>query len=96
MIKDIILEWDEEKRLRNITERGIDFEDVTDVFADPDMRLYLDERRDYGEERFNAYGLSKNRHLRVCFTVREGKIRIITVFKVHQKEWNKCYGKIPR
>jgi len=92
MSKDIILEWDEEKRLRNIAERGIDFEDAIDVFSDTNMQLYLDGRHDYGEERFIAYGLSKNRRLRVCFTVRNEIIRIITIFKVHEKEWNKRYG----
>ena len=91
MNKDIILEWDEEKRKRNIAERGIDFEDAIDVFSDQDMQLYLDKRRDYGEERFIAYGLSKNRRLRVCFTVRDEIIRVITMFKVHEKEWNKRY-----
>jgi uncharacterized DUF497 family protein len=92
MNKEIILEWDEEKRQRNITERDIDFEDAIDVFFDPNMQLYLDKRRDYGEERLNAYGLSKNRRLRVCFTLRGEIIRIITIFKVHKKEWDKRYG----
>ena len=91
MNKKIILEWDEQKRLRNIAEHGIDFEDATDVFSDPNMQVYLDARRDYGEERFNAYGLSKNRRLRVCFTLRNGIYRIITIFKVHEKEWDKRY-----
>ena len=87
--KEIIFEWDEEKRARNIEFHGIDFVDAIDVFSDPNMRLYLDERRDYGEDRFNAYGLSKNRRLRVCFTLRDERIRIITIFRVHEKEWNK-------
>ena len=91
MSKKIILEWDEQKRHRNIVEHGIDFEDATDVFYDPNMQVYLDERHDYGEERFNAYGLSKSRRLRVCFTIRNGIYRIITVFKVHEKEWDKRY-----
>jgi len=55
------------------------------------MSLYLDERADYGEERFNAYGLSKGRKIRVCFTIRGDKVRIITMFKVHNKEWSKYY-----
>ena len=94
MNKEIILEWDEEKRLQNIIQRNIDFQDATDIFSDPNMQLYLDERRNYGEKRFNAYGLSQNRRLRVCFTVRNGIIRIITMFGVHKKEWNKRYENV--
>ncbi len=40
-IDKIILEWDEEKRKRNIVERGIDFADAADVLTDPNMSLYL-------------------------------------------------------
>jgi len=52
MASKIILEWDEDKRKSNFAERGIDFADAVDVLADPNMSLYLDERADYGEERF--------------------------------------------
>jgi len=91
MISKIILEWDEEKRKHNIAERGIDFADAVDVLTDPNMSLYLDDRADYGEDRFNAYGLSKGRKIRICFTLRDGKYRVITMFKVHDKEWSKYY-----
>ena len=91
MDNKIILEWDEAKRRQNLAERGIDFIDAIDVFSDPNMCLYLDERMNYGEERFNAYGVSKDRNLRVCFTPRNGKFRIITMFNVHKKEWSKRY-----
>ena len=91
MKKEINLEWDEEKRQCNIDLRGVDFKDAVDIFSDPNMQLYLDNRHDYGEMRFNAYGMSKNRHLRVCFTLRDNIIRIITMFKVHEKEWNQQY-----
>jgi uncharacterized DUF497 family protein len=93
MNTEIILEWDEEKRQRNIAERGIDFVDAVEVLLDPKMTLYRDVRKNYGENRFNAYGISKGRHLRICFTPRNGKFRIITIFKVHEKEWRKHYGK---
>jgi uncharacterized DUF497 family protein len=88
---NIILEWDEDKCKRNIEERGIDFADAAEVLVDPNMTLYLDNRRDYGEIRFNAYGLSKDRKIRMCFTLREDKVRVITMFRVHDKEWSKYY-----
>ncbi len=92
MGSEIILEWDEEKRLRNIAERGVDFAEAVGVLSDPNVALYVDSLKDYGEERFNAYGVSNGRRLRLCFTHRKEKIRVITIFKVHQKEWEKYYG----
>jgi len=83
-------EWDEEN-IRHNTKHGIDFMDALDIFSDPEMRVYPDTRKDYGEERFNAYGISKGRTLRVCFTMRGDNIRIITMFQVHEKEWRKYY-----
>jgi uncharacterized DUF497 family protein len=91
MAGKIFLEWDEDKRKSNFAERGIDFADAAEVLADPNMSLYLDERADYGEERFNAYGLSNGRKIRVCFTIRKDKVRVTTMFKVHNKEWSKYY-----
>ena len=94
MIENIIFEWDEEKRMHNIVEHGIDFVEAVAVFDDPKVLIVPDLRKDYGENRFNAYGNSHGRRMRVCFTMRgENIIRIISMFKVHIKEWNKHYGK---
>ena len=92
MTENIIFEWDEEKRNRNIIERGIDFVEAVTVFDDPNVSIIPDVRKDYGEERFNAYGMSNGRRMRVCFTMRgENTTRVISMFKVHIKEWNRHY-----
>ena len=89
----VIFEWDEEKRNRNIEVHGIDFVEAVSVFDDPKASIIPDVRKNYGEERYNAYGLSNGRRLRVCFTMRGlNTIRVISMFKVHQKEWNKYYA----
>ena len=93
MTEQIFFEWDEEKRNSNIVEHGIDFVEAVVVFDDPKVSIFLDVRKDYGEERYNAYGMSNGRHLRVCFTMRGiNVIRVISMFKVHYKEWNKYYA----
>jgi len=85
-------EWDEEKRLRNFSNHGVDFMDAAEVLSDPNVSIELDTRKDYGEDRFNAYGISKDRHLRLCFTIRDKRIiRVISMFKVNIKEWRKHY-----
>ena len=92
MTENIIFEWDEEKRNRNIVEHGVDFVEAVAIFDDPKVSIFPDVRRDYGQERFNAYGMSNGRRMRVCFTMRgENVIRVISMFKVHIKKWNKYY-----
>ena len=95
MTDNLIFEWDEKKRERNIIEHGIDFVEAATVFDDPKVAIVPDVRKDYGEDRFNAYGLSNGRRMRVCFTMRsEDVIRVISVFKVHVKEWNRHYASL--
>ena len=92
MTENIVFEWDEAKRNRNILEHGIDFVEAVTVFDDSNVSIIPDVRKDYGEERYNAYGISNGRRMRVCFTMRgENIIRVISMFKVHQKEWNRHY-----
>jgi uncharacterized DUF497 family protein len=91
--KKITLEYDSEKNRRNIEERGLPFDLAEFVIADPNMKWAVDDRRDYGEPRYIAYGLVEGMRLRHCFTPRGDKIRVITLYKVHKKEWEKHYGK---
>jgi len=85
-------EWDEAKRQLNFKNRGVDFMDAADVLYDPKVSIEQDTRKDYGEDRYNAYGMSKGRRLRLCFTMRDRKtVRVISMFKVHMKEWEKHY-----
>ncbi len=48
-------EWDEAKNLENIRKHRIDFADVPDMF-DGSMLVELDERTDYGEDRWIGIG----------------------------------------
>ncbi|CAE6800854.1 BrnT family toxin [Paraburkholderia aspalathi] len=48
-------EWDELKNQINIRKHGIDFRDAVDVFDHPVLTA-IDQREDYGEERWIALG----------------------------------------
>jgi uncharacterized DUF497 family protein len=52
---DLDFEWDEEKRITNIKERGIDFRDAALIFEGP-VITKEDMRENYGEQRFRSLG----------------------------------------
>ena len=86
--------WDEGKRNENIKKRGLDIAILAPkVFEDPDAQIEPDLRKDYGEDRFLIYGLADDLRLCICFTPREDVIWLITIFKLHKKDWEKHYVK---
>jgi uncharacterized protein len=60
-------EWDEEKRLANINNHGIDFIDALEVF-DGDIVTIEDDRYSYGEQRFVTFGLLQGRVVAIVHT----------------------------
>ena len=89
----MIFEWDEYKRWRNIKIRRLDFNIAEFVLSDPNVVIMVDNRKDYGEIRFLAFGKVGNLCLCLCYTMRGEKYRVITLFQVNKKEWSKHYGK---
>ena len=76
-------EWDEEKRLSNINERGIDFKDAALIFEGP-VIIQEDKREIYGEQRFRALGKVDGDYCVVAFTWRGSTCRIISAWKVDE------------
>ena len=83
----MIYEWDDRKNEENIRKHGIDFADVTEVFAHP-MLAALDQRRDYGEDRWIGLGLMKDMVVVVVYLEYddEDRIRIISAQKATRYE----------
>jgi len=79
--------WYAGKRQENINKRGLDFvEFAPKIFADPNVVIRPDNRKDYGE----ADGM----RLCLCFTPRKGLIHLITIYKANKKDWEKNYEQI--
>ena len=76
-------EWDEEKRLSNIKERGVDFRDAALIFEGP-VIIQEDKRENHGEQRFRALGEVDNDYYVVAFTWRGSTCRIISAWKVDE------------
>ncbi len=77
------VEWDEEKRRRNLEERGVDFQDAAVIFVGPTVEAE-DRRRIYGERRFRALGRSGADWFLVAYTWRGTTRRIISAWKVNE------------
>jgi hypothetical protein len=79
-------EWNDAKNHLNIRNHGIDFLDVPSMFQHP-MVTFLDQRRDYGEDRWVGIGILKTFVVVVVFTERgTDTIRIISARKATRNE----------
>lgn len=85
------LEWDEEKRRRNLRERGLDFADVV-RFEFEGALTEQDIRFDYGEPRFVSTGYLDGRIHVLCWTMRAGRLRVISLRKANEREQKKHSG----
>jgi len=71
-------EWDDAKAAQNYAKHGVTFEAACDVFKDPFAIEEIDDRRDYGEERWTIIGAARGRLLFVAYTMRNDSVRIIS------------------
>ncbi len=79
-------EWDEAKNLENIRKHKIDFADVPRIFEGP-MLVELDNRFDYGEDRWIGIGFLGSGVAVVVWTERQGDvIRVISARRANQYE----------
>ncbi len=79
------IEFDSTKNKRNIQERGISFELAVNFDLET-AKIWIDDRKDYGEERFSALGYIGERLFAMVFTVREDALRIISLRKANKRE----------
>ena len=94
MTAELRYEWSEVKRQKILATRKLDMVLLAPkVFADPNVIIELDNRRDYGEKRFLAYAMVEGTRICLCFTQRDTNIHLITVFRMHKKPWEVHYGK---
>jgi hypothetical protein len=79
-------EWSKSKAKDNYAKHGVSFEMAIGVFRDPFAFEYLDERQDYGEERFVIIGMVDGYVLFVAYTERNDVIRIISARRATKHE----------
>ncbi|NES20278.1 MAG: BrnT family toxin [Symploca sp. SIO3E6] len=82
-------EWDEAKNLENIRKHQIDFADVLAMFDSP-MLIELDDRFNYGEDRYVGIGFLSHLVAVVVWTERQNDvIRIISARRANKYEYKR-------
>jgi uncharacterized DUF497 family protein len=77
--------FDLEKDASNQRKHGLSLADAGRLDWDA-MRIQVDTRRDYREERLVGHGMLDNRLHCVVFTLRDGAIRIISLRRARNRE----------
>lgn len=84
-------EWDEQKNQTNIIKHGISFQEAQELFNDPKLLTYIDNRFNYEEIREISIGqlLLPGQPVIVVLVVhtdRNGVMRIISARRANKKE----------
>jgi uncharacterized DUF497 family protein len=80
-------EWHEAKRRVNLVKHGIDFIRAKEIWRGDVLELPSFQDR-HGEPRYLAYGLVGERVIAVVFTLRGGRIRLISArrARLHERQ----------
>jgi uncharacterized DUF497 family protein len=90
-------EWDEDKRQANWNKHRVDFEYAVLMFAGGTVSR-VDDRRDYGEERWISLGRIDDSVFVVVHTEREGVRRVISAWRGGRSErevYDACFPRDP-
>ncbi len=79
------IEYDSKKNARNISKRGINFDRVDELDWD-NAQIKLDDRKDYGEDRYHGVAVLDGWLHFICFTPTDTGIRVISLRKASKKE----------
>ncbi len=77
-------EFDPVKSASNLKKHGIDFVRAQELWEDVDLSVIPTRTTD--EVRFLAIGIIESRHWSASFTVRNGRIRLISVRRSRREE----------
>jgi uncharacterized protein len=81
----VAITYDPIKNARNIALRGISFDRASE-FDWSGALVVEDDRKDYGEARFQALGYIEERLHMLVFTPRAGGLHVISLRKANQRE----------
>jgi len=77
--------FDPAKRIKALSERGLDFSDAKLIFAGITLEVE-DTRKDYGEIRIICYGMLEGRMIAVGYTPRGADRHVFSMRKANERE----------
>ena len=83
------IEFDPDKDETNRAKHQISLVRASEFFI---VRYKVDDRFDYGETRYRAWGLLDEQPHYLAFAVRDGRMRAISLRRCHQKEFDRYVG----
>ncbi|MEI9851001.1 MAG: BrnT family toxin [Sphingomonas sp.] len=89
----MIISYDQAKRQVTLRMRGLDFEDAAIVFSGPHF-TDLDDRIDYGEDRWITIGQLYEQVVVLVWTERDDSRRIISMRKAESDEEREFYEQL--
>ena len=85
-MRDDDFEWDDAKAAQNYAKHGVSFDRARRAFADPFGVGEIDDREDYGEDRFIVVGMVEATLIAVTYAERANRIRIISARQAARHE----------
>ncbi|HEY1631534.1 MAG TPA: BrnT family toxin [Rhizomicrobium sp.] len=90
-------EWDELKARSNLRKHRVSFATARFVFDDPRSTETFDPMSsDYGEDRFKLVGYGGGELLAVIYTLRNGRVRLISARVANKAEHDNYQSQNPR
>jgi uncharacterized DUF497 family protein len=77
------LEFDAEKDAANRDKHGVSLAEAVKLEM---LAVFEDDRFEYGEARYRAWGLIDGAYFALAFTIRDGRIRPISLRRAHTRE----------
>jgi uncharacterized DUF497 family protein len=78
------IEFDRAKDAANVEKHGLSLADFAGFDAQP--VVLIDDREDYAETRYRAFGRIDGQGCSIAFTVRGATLRLISFRRAHEKE----------
>lgn len=83
----IAFDWDKGNIGKNLIKHNVSDKETEEVFKNKPIFILKDEKHSLVEKRYMIWGTTnKGRRLSVIFTIRKGKIRVISSRNMHKKE----------
>ncbi|MDE0460225.1 MAG: BrnT family toxin [Chromatiales bacterium] len=92
MEEALVFEWDEAKADANYRKHRVTFQLAARAFDDDHGLDLVDDRMDYGEERWLRIALVEGRVLSVAYTRRTGTVRIVSARASTRRERRMYHG----